>query len=69
MIRNIQNNGKVTLAQLRALNGLTQKTFAEFAGISYAAYRRCEKNSNDACISEIVQICNRAGIEIEQLLL
>ena len=44
VIHNVKITGKVTLAELRALEGMTQEKFAKFVGIPYTTYRRYEKN-------------------------
>ncbi len=43
MNKNIQITGKVTLAEVRAIAGMTQEKFAKFVGIPYTTYRRYEK--------------------------
>ena len=40
VIHNVKITGKVTLAELRALEGMTQEKFAKFVGIPYTTYRR-----------------------------
>lgn len=67
MIENVQITGKVTLAELRALEGMTQEKFASFVGIPYTTYRRYEKNIGCAGFSEIVRICDKVGIGIEKI--
>lgn len=67
MIQNVQITGKVTLAELRAIVGMTQEKFARFVDIPYTTYRRYEKNIESAGFSEIVQICDRVGIGIEKI--
>lgn len=67
MIRNIQITGKITLAELRALEGMTQKKFAKFVGIPYTTYRRYEKNIKSAGFSEVVRICEKVGVGIEKI--
>ncbi len=70
MIQNVQITGKVTLAELRALAGMTQEKFAKFVkfvGIPYTTYRRYEKNIESAGFSEVVRICDRVGVGIEKI--
>lgn len=67
MMQNVQITGKVTLAELRALVGMTQEKFAKFVGIPYTTYRRYEKNIDSAGFSEVVQICDRVGVGIEKI--
>lgn len=67
MIKNVEITGKVTLAELRAIVGMTQEKFAHFVGIPYTTYRRYEKNIDSAGFSEVVQICNKVGIGIEKI--
>lgn len=67
LIENVKITGKVTLAELRALEGMTQEKFARFVGIPYTTYRRYEKNIGCAGFSEIVQICDKVGIGIEKI--
>ena len=67
MIQNVQIIGKITLAELRALSGMTQEKFAKFVGIPYTTYRRYEKNIRSAGFLEVVQICDRMGVGIEKI--
>ena len=67
MIENIEIKGKITLAELRALKGMTQEKFAKYVGIPYTTYRRYEKNVGSAGFAEIVQICDKTGIGIEKI--
>lgn len=67
MLQNVQITGKVTLAELRALVGMTQEKFAKFVGIPYTTYRRYEKNIESAGFSEVVQICDKVGVGIEKI--
>lgn len=67
MIHNVKITGKVTLAELRALEGMTQEKFAKFVGIPYTTYRRYEKNIESAGFSEILQICDKTGVGIEKI--
>ncbi len=67
MNQNIQITGKVTLAEMRVIMGMTQKKFAKFVGIPYTTYRRYEKNIGSAGFSEIVQICDKVGVGIENI--
>lgn len=67
MLENVQITGKVSLAELRTLTGMTQEKFAEFVEIPYTTYRRYEKNINSAGFSEIVRICDKVGIGIEKI--
>lgn len=67
MLENVQITGKVSLAELRALTGMTQEKFAEFVEIPYTTYRRYEKNINSAGFSEIVRICDKVGVGIEKI--
>jgi len=65
--KNIQITGKVTLAEVRAIAGMTQEKFAKFVGIPYTTYRRYEKNIGSAGFSEIVRICDKVGVGIENI--
>lgn len=67
MIQNIQIIGKVTLAELRALSGMTQERFAKYVGIPYTTYRRYEKNIESAGFSEVVKICDKVGVGIDKI--
>lgn len=67
MMQSVKITGKVTLAELRALEGMTQKKFAKFVGIPYTTYRRYEKDIKSAGFSEIVKICDRVGVGIEKI--
>lgn len=67
MIQNVKITGKVTLAELRAIVGMTQEKFAAFVGIPYTTYRRYEKNIESAGFSEVIKICNKVGIGIEKI--
>lgn len=67
MIDNVKITGKVTLAELRRLEGMTQEKFAKYVGIPYTTYRRYERNIGSAGFSEVVQICDKVGIGIENI--
>lgn len=67
MIQNVQITGKVTLAEIRAIAGMTQEKFAKYVGIPYTTYRRYEKNIGSAGFSEIVRICDKTGVGIENI--
>lgn len=67
MLQNVQITGKVTLAELRAIVGMTQEKFAKYVGIPYTTYRRYEKNIESAGFLEVVRICDRVGIDIGKI--
>ncbi len=67
MLQNVQITGKITLAELRGLVGMTQEKFAKFVGIPYTTYRRYEKNIACAGFSEVIKICDKVGVGIENI--
>lgn len=67
MLENIEITGKITLAELRGILGMTQEKFANYVGIPYTTYRRYEKNIGSAGFSEIFRICEKTGVGIEKI--
>ncbi len=65
--QSVQITGKVTLAEIRAISGMTQEKFSQYVGIPYTTYRRYEKNIGCAGFSEIVRICDKTGVGIENI--
>lgn len=64
---NIEVVGKITLADLRRINGMTQEKFSKYVGIPYTTYRRYEKNIESAGFADIVRICEKTGIDIGKI--
>lgn len=62
MLQNIEVTGKITLAELRGLTGMTQEKFAKFVEIPYTTYRRYEKDIRCAGFLEVLRICDKTGI-------
>ena len=60
----IQHNGKYSLKELRGLAGMTQEEFANFVGIPTSSYRRYERETSSMEFGRLVQICDKLGISV-----
>lgn len=62
MLDNIQIIGKVYLKDLRRLTGLSQKEFADKAGIPLTTYRRYEKDTSKMEAGKLFKVCDILGV-------
>lgn len=68
MLGKVELVGKVTLAELRKLSGMTQKQFAKFVDIPLTSYRRYEKDTSSMEVGKLLSICNKCGISLEMII-